>query len=197
MKSHTVSRLRKLMVGGAVFGVSAGAGFVTISALDGAAPSPNHAVRPAPGWVAQSPTPAQVGQPSAEVEFVADVGRDLEATKALAGQVKVGDSCEAIDPALGEVSLDEVSVDALPMLPLVGDAEDGSCSVTGWVYASPLNAPDLGEPDKDGFVAIPVYGDDGSVIGTMEAPAETRESVKEFDANPNYQAGTDSSEPTP
>jgi hypothetical protein len=198
MNSHTLSPLRKLIVGGAVFGASAGAGFVTISALDGEAPASERVVSAnrAPSVsdrasVAPSQAPREATSPSAsDVEFTPNIARDLEATKTVAGQVKVGDPCDSIDPALADVSLDKVSVDVLPMLPLVSGGADGSCAVAGWVYASPFNSPDLGEPDEDGFIAIPIYGDDGSVIDMMEAPAETRESVKEFDANARDQAGS-------
>jgi hypothetical protein len=79
------------------------------------------------------------------------------------------------------------------MLPMVEYEPDGSCTVVGWVYAGvpPLGAPGLGKPDNDGYVAVPIYDDDGSVIKTQEAPQESRDSVKAFEADRNYQLDPD------
>lgn len=111
--------------------------------------------------------------PSSSVVEPSQAQRDLAATKAVLGDLRVGDDCDDISPRLADLR-----IDAVPMRPFVGSYSDAaSCVIAGWAYTSVFDAPDLGDPDADGYFAVPIYGDDGTVIDWEVAPPETRDTV--------------------
>lgn len=190
-RSSSIRSTRRLLVGG-VAAVAFAFGFATVDAQNSGDHEPSGQLSAQTAVVAFTdsksvPTQRVVAADALAADALAadvvadvDVVDDVEEAKAAAGNVKVGDTCDKIDPVAPEIPLDP-----LAMRPVVEYSPDGTCTVVGWSYLGlpPEGAPGLMPPDEDGFIPVPVYADDGSVDHLDLPSPEERQSLRDYVAS--------------
>ncbi len=141
-----------------------------------------HVVEQAPRGVEQALAPAETDDTAAQQSPVPEdwsptwssitrLDADIAATRDFYQGASVGDSCDIADAAYR----DQVgTTTAWPVLAPFGDfAEDGSCTIGGWVYeVMPDDINELVDVPvyKESFLLAPIFDDTGAVIGYMDPP---------------------------